>query len=121
MKMDDYIKIYPDFSQCIKILSPNELRVLVTMVCRMSSADDAFYGMCVLVSGKAGEELCKDLGYANRSSLSPVLTKLVKHKAIFRRGAGMYQINPHLFGKGKWEEIARLRQKYEPIDFAKHK
>ena len=37
------------------------------------------------------------------------MTDLVKGKVLFRVDKGVYRFNPYLFGKGDWQDIAKLR------------
>lgn len=43
------------------------------------------------------------------SSVNHAIADLVKHGAILRVRRGLYQLNPQLFGRGEWKEIAKLR------------
>lgn len=37
------------------------------------------------------------------------LSKLLKLEIIKKLGTGVYQLNPYLFGKGKWENVKSIR------------
>jgi len=43
------------------------------------------------------------------SSLGNLLTKLVNHAVLIWKGRGLYEINPYIFGKGKWKDIKARR------------
>lgn len=42
-------------------------------------------------------------------------TKLVKQNVIIRRDRGLYEANPHIFGKGAWKDIQERRKGVEVI------
>ena len=41
--------------------------------------------------------------------VSNAITELVKGEVLLRLDTGVYQMNPHLFGRGDWQDIAKLR------------
>ena len=41
------------------------------------------------------------------------LSKLTKKGILRREGTGVYRLNPHLFGKGSWQDIKKIRLTWE--------
>jgi hypothetical protein len=48
-----------------------------------------------------------------KGSLDNNISKLKKHKILVNVERGIYMLNPNLFGKGKWEDIKKLRIEWE--------
>lgn len=44
------------------------------------------------------------------SSVNHAVADLVKQGVILRMRRGLYQLNPQIFGRGEWKEIAKLRE-----------
>ena len=68
------------------------------------------------------KEICQDLDIYNLVNKQKILatnvidqhiTKLVKSGLLIRKDKGMYIANPHLFGKGKWQDIKAIRMQFE--------
>lgn len=107
-----YIKIYSKGLECIGNL-PGRCDVLtISLLYHASDASDSDGGMCVALAPIVKRRICKEIGWKRISSVNTALTKLVANNVLRRLGTSFYQINPYMFGKGKWEDIARLRQEY---------
>ena len=65
--------------------------------------------MQVIVNSYVKNCIKDSLGLKNVGSISNAITDLVKGKILYRVGTGAYNFNPYLFGKGDWQDIARLR------------
>lgn len=66
-------------------------------------------GMQVCLSAGVKRIISKELGLKNDRSINNALSDLVKGKILYRVETGVYNFNPYLFGKGDWQDIARLR------------
>ena len=53
-------------------------------------------------------KIAKEVG-CSVSKVNNAITDLVKGEVLFRMDVGVYQVNPHLFGRGEWNDIAKLR------------
>lgn len=58
----------------------------------------------------------KKLGYKTKQALNNGIHKLTKGHLLYRIGESTYQLNPHLFGKGNWADVARIRLKIDYSD-----
>lgn len=65
--------------------------------------------MQVCLSAGIKRIISKELGLKNNRSINNALSDLVKGKILYRIETGVYNFNPYLFGKGDWQDIARLR------------
>ena len=65
--------------------------------------------MEVIVNSALKRRIAKELNFKNIGSISNAITDLVKGKILIRKDVGIYQFNSYLFGKGDWQDIARLR------------
>lgn len=66
-------------------------------------------GMVIFINGYVKENIVKALSLKTTQSIDNAITKLVKGNILKRISRGTYRANPYLFGKGDWQDIARLR------------
>jgi len=103
-----FIKLYlQDILYLTDIPSKHE-KVLYELLKRTTYAGDK-NGMEVIVNSALKRRIAKELYLKNIGSISNAITDLVKGKILYRKDVGIYQFNPYLFGKGDWQDIARLR------------
>jgi predicted transcriptional regulator len=48
-----------------------------------------------------------------RGSMNTFIANLKKKKMLVEESKGRYHLNPYLFGRGKWDDISKLRQTVE--------
>lgn len=53
-------------------------------------------------------EIVKELSIS-MSSLNNAISAFVRTKLLIRKDVGVYLANPHLFGRGEWKDIRKLR------------
>lgn len=53
-------------------------------------------------------EIVKELGIS-MSSLNNAISAFIRTKLLIRKDVGVYLANPHLFGRGEWKDIRKLR------------
>ena len=63
------------------------------------------------------KEIMRELNISS-SSLSNAISRFVKAKLLIRKDIGVYLANPHLFGRGEWKNIRKLRL---TVDFSPEK
>lgn len=66
-------------------------------------------GMIIFVNGYVKENISRVLELKNTQSIDNAISKMVKGNILKRISRGTYRANPYLFGKGDWQDIARLR------------
>lgn len=66
----------------------------------------------IVLNSAIKERLCKALGI-KKPSLDNNISKLTAQGILNRVARGIYMLNPHIFGKGKWQDIKKLRIEWE--------
>lgn len=103
-----YIKLYLQDVLYLADIPNKHEKVLYELLKRASYAGDQ-NGMEVIINAALKRRIAQTLGMKNVGSVSNAITDLVKGKVLYRMDVGMYKFNPYLFGKGDWQDIARLR------------
>lgn len=103
-----YIKLYLQDVLYLSDIPCKHEKVLYELLKRASYAGDK-NGMEVVINAALKRRIATELGMKNVGSISNAITDLVKGKVLYRMDVGMYKFNPYLFGKGDWQDIARLR------------
>lgn len=103
-----YIKLYLQDIMYLSDMPKQYVAVAEALLKRVSYAGDAD-GMCVVLVPRIKKYICEELGWKNMRSLNNALVELVKGKILYRLDNNVYQFNSYLFGKGDWQDIARLR------------
>lgn len=108
----EYVKIYPPAIAPINSLTPSQRRVLYSFLLQASLAKD---GMRVAITAGVKRMMCQELGVKNPQTISNALSKMTKAGILIRIETGIYMMNPFLFGKGEWRDIASLRHSVDYI------
>lgn len=103
-----YIKLYLQDILYLSDIPNKHESVLYELLKRTTYAGEK-NGMEVVVNSALKRRIAKELNFKNIGSISNAITDLVKGKILIRKDVGIYQFNPYLFGKGDWQDIARLR------------
>jgi hypothetical protein len=103
-----YIKLYLQDVLYLSDMPKKYDSVLYQLLKRASYAGDKD-GMQVSISAGMKRIIQKELGFKNVGSINNAITDLVKGKIMYRIDTGIYEFNPWIFGKGDWQDIARLR------------
>lgn len=103
-----YIKLYLNDLMFVSDMPKHYTNLVFSLLKRVSYAGDED-GMCVTLVPRTKKAICQELGWAKTSSLDNALQRLLKGKILFRVDRGIYRLNPYLFGKGDWQDIARIR------------
>lgn len=103
-----YIKLYLQDVLYLSDMHKHHEKILFELLKRATYAGDE-YGMTVSLSAGTKRIMAKVLEIKNIRSINNALSDLVKGKILYRIDTGVYQFNPYLFGKGDWQDIARLR------------
>lgn len=101
----DYVKLYFKHMLYLKDLPKGLNSILMELLKYMTYAED---GNMLYLNSEMKKRIAKDLntsvGYIDKA-----ITQFVKGDLLFRRGLGTYEVNSHLFGKGKWEHIQQIQ------------
>lgn len=103
-----YIKLYLQDIMYLSNMPKKYVAVTEALLKRIAYAGDED-GMCVSLLPRTKKAICAELGWKTVASLDNALQKLLAGKILYRVDRGMYRFNPYLFGKGDWQDIARLR------------
>lgn len=98
----NYIKVYLDTILYLKDLPKGLNSILYAFLKRMS------YGNQLVVNAALKRQIAKELELS-LSSINNAISKFVKGELLIREDTGLYKVNPHLFGKGDWKDIAKIR------------
>lgn len=98
----NYIKVYLDTILYLKDLPKGLNGILYAFLKRMA------YGNQLVVNAALKRQIAKELDLS-LSSINNAISKFVKGELLIREDTGLYLVNPHLFGKGEWKDIAKIR------------
>lgn len=100
-----YVKLYLDTILYLKDLPKSYNPVLLAILQRMPWANQI---QDIAINSSVKRQISKELD-VSVSRIDHALTDFVKGEILFRMDVGLYRINPHLFGRGEWGDIERLR------------
>lgn len=101
---DDYIKIYIKHINYLANL-PSGLEGLIYELLKNMN-----YGNKIVINSFIKEDIARNIG-KTFNTINQYITKLVESKILIREARGVYYLNPLFYGKGKWKDIADLREK----------
>ena len=105
----DYIKIYLNTIMYLVDIPMGVSDVMKCVLMQLPYASDEV--PLVVLNGFMKKMFAKKIGKSEQF-VSDSITKLVKGKLLFRVGgphSATFQVNPHVFGRGKWEDIKKLQ------------
>lgn len=98
----NYIKVYLDTILYLSDLPKGLNSILYAFLKRMS------YGNQLVINAAVKRQITGEIKLS-KSSIDCAITKFVKGGILKRIDTGLYLVNPHLFGKGEWKDIAKIR------------
>lgn len=101
-KEPDYVKIYIADIIKLKDLPKSHSSVLVAMLQGMN-----YYNEIPLISCTK-KRICDEVNIS-METLNKAIQAMTRRGIINRKGQGLYEANPFLFGRGKWSDIHKLR------------
>ena len=103
-----YVKVYLHDILYLSDLPKTHDKVLLALLKRSTWAN-ADLGMVVTLSAGMKRLMLSELGFKSVRTINNALSDFVKAEILNRLETGVYQLNPYLFGKGDWQDIANLR------------
>ncbi len=100
-----YVKMYLDTILYLKDLPKGHNPILMSILKRLPWANQ---DQDIALNAGIKRKIAKEVG-CSVSKVNNAITDLVKGEVLFRIDVGVYQVNPHLFGRGEWNDIAKLR------------
>lgn len=100
-----YVKMYLDTILYLKDLPKGYNPVLLSILKRLPWANQE-QGIAINAALKRiiAKEVCCSV-----SRIDHAITDFVKGELLYRMDTGLYRVNPNLFGRGEWADIAKLR------------
>jgi hypothetical protein len=100
-----YVKLYLETILYLKDLPRALHPVLVALLRKIPWASEE---QEIAINQAVKKRLASDLS-CSISKIDHALTDFVKGEILYRVDTGLYCFNPHLFGKGEWKDIEKLR------------
>lgn len=112
-----FIKLYLQDILYLQGLSSQYYKVLMSLLRETRYASDED-GLCIALMSFTKKRILKELGWKKMQSLDNALHKLKEYQIIFPIDRGLFRLNPYLFGKGRWQDISKIRTiiGYDPIE-----
>ena len=102
-----YVKLYLDDIVMLHDLPKSCSDVLFALIKNAMT-----YSNTLIINNYIKDEVVKMLDYRSRQSVSNAITKFIKKDILRRVSSGVYVLNPHLFAKGQWKDIQRMRSEW---------
>lgn len=102
-----YIKLYLDDIALLHNLPKGSSALMMQLLRQVN------YEGLINLNSSVKSKIATSLGYKNRQSVDNGLNKLCKEQLIRSIDRGVYEVNPHLFGKGDWATIFLRRENFE--------
>lgn len=103
-----YVKLYLQDIMYLSDMPKKYVAVTEALLKRVAYAGEED-GLCVTLVPRTKKTICQELGWKTVASLDNALQKLIAGKILYRVDRGIFRFNPYLFGKGDWQDVARLR------------
>jgi len=103
-----FVKLYLQDILYLSELPNHHEKILFELLKRASYSGEK-YGMHVTLSAGLKRMMASDLEIKNIRTINNALSDLVKGKILIHMETGVYQFNPYFFGKGDWQDIAKMR------------
>lgn len=100
-----YVKLYLDTILYLKDLPKSHNPVLLALLKRIPWANQ---DQDIPINAALKRKISSELN-CSVSRINNAITDFVKGQVLFRVDKGLYQFNPHLFGRGDWRDINELR------------
>ncbi|MCR8747279.1 replication/maintenance protein RepL [Romboutsia lituseburensis] len=100
-----YVKMYLDTILYLKDLPKGHNPILMAILKRLPWANQ---DQDIALNAGIKRKIATEVG-CSVSKVNNAITDLVKGDVLFRTEVGVYKVNPHLFGRGEWNDIAKLR------------
>lgn len=98
----DYIKLYT--SDISKLLGVSDCYSdILYQILKATTYDNT-----VVLNADRKETISRDTGFAIKT-IEKSITHYLESGILCRKNRGTYLVNPHLFGKGKWDSVRKIR------------
>jgi len=98
----DYVKLYIQDILRLQDLPKISNNVLMSILKRMG------YNQQIVLIAPTKRQIAKELKI-ELGTVSKTVEALCKKEVLIREDRGVYIVNPFLFGRGKWEDVRKIR------------
>jgi hypothetical protein len=108
----NYVKLYLDTVLYLSDLPKGYNGILFAFLKYMtySNSTNTYGGQIIYFNAAMKKAIANELN-VSISRINQAITDFTKGKILERMDVGTYRVNPHLFGKGDWQDIAEVRMK----------
>lgn len=111
----DFIKLYLDHLAIFNGTSLTVNPILAELLKRTTYADDTSGGQQLVINRAVKKRIAETL-QCSENYINKAITSFVKNDYFRRLDRGLYEVNPHYFGKGDWGNIKKLRANYDYVN-----
>ena len=101
-----FIKMYCEYIIKLNDLPKSSIILLLELAKRIQ------YDGTISITGTKVEIIRKLAGLGTKNSYYRAIKQLIKKEIMIKLGSGEYILDPHLFGKGPWENVTQHRNAY---------
>lgn len=98
----DYVKLYIKDILRLNDIPKSGNEILLAILRRMTYSND------IILIASVKREIAEELN-VKEITLRKAIELFVEKSILLRKDRGVYIINPFFFGRGKWEEIKKIR------------
>jgi hypothetical protein len=102
----DYVKLYISDILRLTNIPKGSNDIMLSILRRMTYNND------IALFAPVKREIASELGL-KEITISKAIELFAKKSIILRKDRGLYIINPYFFGRGKWEDIKKVRLQIE--------
>ncbi len=102
----EYVKVYLKDILYLSDMPEGYTKIVYKLLQEAKWANE---GMRITINSGVKRLMCRELCIKSPQTISNALSKLTKADILKRIETGVYALNPHLFGKGDWRDIEKLR------------
>lgn len=98
----DFVKLY--LGDIGKLYNLPNTSLLLAMLRKMN------YDNEIILNASVKRSLSKSIGdNMGLANVEKLITAYVKRGILIRKDKGVYLFNPYLFGRGKWQDVSKIR------------
>lgn len=117
---DDYVKIYFEGIHYLCDISSDCWHFLTYLLQFVHFAEEpdsisSRYSLTVTLTDDLRKQIAMLMGYKSKSSINNIITELVDGGILYRVSCSLYRVNPFVFGRGKYQNVLRVRELKEFI------
>jgi hypothetical protein len=101
-KEPDYVKLYINDLLRLQDIPKSANDILLAIIKRMTYNND------IALFAPVKREIASELNI-KEVTVAKAIEMFTNKSILIRKDRGLYVINPYLFGRGKWEEIRKIR------------